>query len=162
MCLMCRIAALCLVSFLVSGCSITRTYCSLSGNTAMQQPDHVVRLRLSSDNTSKDMGVHLRARAFVIEIQPSANVEILLSSYRYGNSGRVRRLDVNSITGNVAIVVPTEHLVLPPQHRNQFMKEGRYEIDIAYRMNGREYAYRGSVMYKTKREWGVRVLMMGW
>lgn len=148
----------CLALLLISGCSIHRTYCQLQGDT-WQKP---LAVRLSPDNTDSYVSANMRAKSFVVESQ--GTLESVQGSYRYGrgDSAPVHPLEVASVKEHSAVLIPSASLkdFTNSYPRVQGMKEGRYVLDVKYRMDGRDYDYHGTLTYKRKSDWGVQV--MGW
>ena len=149
---------LCLGLLLCAGCSTYRTYCHLDGDTHVQQSGHTVYVHLSPDNTEGYVGANMWAKSFVLEFQ--GTVESVHGSYRYGNGDfeQVRSLEVAFIGKNRAVLIPTANVGYFANfyQKVQCMKEGRYVLDVVYRMNGRDCEYHGALIYNRKGDWGVQ------
>jgi hypothetical protein len=151
----------CLALMLFTGCSIHRTYCHLDGDTHSQQYGHTpVYVRLSPDNTERYVGADMWARSFVLEFQ--GTVEAVHGSYRYGSGDAepLQPLEVASVEKNRAVLIPTANVGFfsNSYQKIQCMKEGRYTLDVAYRMDGRDSEYHGTVIYKRKSDLGVQMM----
>ena len=152
---------LCLALLLFTGCSIHRTYCHLDGDTHWPHydgHDPVFYVRLSPDNTESYTGADMRAKSFVLEFQ--GTVESVHGSYRYGrgDSQPVHPLEVVSVSKRAAVLIPSASLDFYSNSNQKIecMKEGRYVLDVAYRMDGRDYEYQGALVYTRKGDWGVQ------
>jgi hypothetical protein len=152
-------SCLCLTLLLCSGCSVHRIYCHLDGDTHMQEFGHTpVCVRLSPDNTERYVGADMWARSFVLQFQ--GTLEAVHGSYRYGSgdSAPIQPLEVASVSKHSAVLIPSASVGLysGSYQKIECMKEGRYVLDVAYRMDGRDYEYHGALVYKRKGDVGVQ------
>ena len=147
-----------LLLIMCNGCSISRIYPSIKGDTQLSQPDHTVFLSLAGYYPLSTLapGPDSWASGFVFSIDEGV-MESISGSYHYGyrSNETQHTLNLTHFAPTRAVLTPTDHTTHLGPNKIPAMKEGRYLLDVVYRVKGHEHVHRFKVVYDRRVDWGI-------
>jgi hypothetical protein len=152
-----------LLAGVITGCSISRLYPTITGDTRFTDHDHWVFLRLAGYDPESllDPGPNAYAQAFALAID-EGSIESVKGSYRFASAQKDSEhpLKLIHLTKQRAVMSPVDHVATIGPGKIPRMKEGRYYLSISYRVNGQERNRRFKVDYLRKVDWGIETIKL--
>ena len=147
-----------------SGCSFTTGYHNYVRSTFLvKQSDHVVRLCAATDHVYPvKPGETIRETidgeldSFRLRFDGNRNrVSVSsISGYYQFYSQKPQPLELVSLDGDFAVLVPRDHIITKPTKQSMAhvgrLEFGRYKLDIQYQINGQQYSCHFDVDYSRK------------